>query len=170
MTARKPLIDNRLRSVLFSMGVCIALMAAYYISVGQDNIPPDTEITYQGCVATPCHAIRLKVVADGSVSLSNGTGAYRYHISTFALRRVLRVFKRQRFLDRDVAAYNAAGSEACVLGLHLDHRLTALTHACATQAPEIAKPLAALETATRFREIAAGDPTIIHDLSVERVN
>ncbi len=52
--------------------------------------------------------------------------------------------------------------------LHSDHRLIALTHACGTTAPEIAKPVEALETATRFRDIAAGNAAVMRDLQVER--
>ncbi len=168
-TARKPLIDTRFRSVLFSIGVCLALIMAYYMAVGQAHIPPDTEIVYQGCAGTPCHAFRLQVDHDGAVSLMTDSGSYRYRISAFALRRTLRVFNRQRFLDRDVMSYSANGGAACELSLRLDHRLTALTHACSTQAPEIARPVEALEQATRFREVAAGDAEVRRDLGIQPV-
>ncbi len=167
MTPRKPLIDNRFRSVLISIGACMALIVAYYMAVGQEKIPSDTQIVYQGCIGAPCRAFRLEIAHDGAVRLLDDTGASSYKISTFALRRVLRVFNRQHFLDRNVMAYDAGSGAACELSLQMDHRLTALTHACDTQAPEIAQPVEALEQVTRFREVAAGDAVVRHDLGVQ---
>lgn len=165
-TPRKPLIDNRLRNVLLSMLACIALMVAYYMAIGQDKIPPDTRILYQGCLGAPCHAFRLTLDGMGAVSLSDSAGARTYKVSAFAVRRVLRTFKRQGFLDRDITAYSAGNGPACLLSLQAAHRKTALTHLCETPAPEITKPVAALEEATRFREILAGDRRVAHDPGV----
>ena len=164
----KPLIDNRLRSVLLSVGACLALLAAYYMAIDHEPIPPQTEIVYQACLGVPCRPFRLKLDGDGAVTLGGGEAVYSYRVSTFAVRRVLRVFRRQAFLDRDVMAYGAAGGPACVLGLSENHRKTALTHVCGTRAPEIVKPLEALEQATRFRDIIAQNPAVMRDLQVRR--
>ncbi len=165
--SRKPLIDNRLRNVLLSMGACIALMVAYYMAVGQDKIPPDTQIVYQGCDGNPCRAFRLSVDAGGAVTLKSDTGTRHYHVPVFAVQRVARVFKRQDFLDRDIMAYSAGGGPACLLSFETGHRKAALTHACSTPLPEIAKPVSALEDATRFHEVLAGDLVALRDLKVE---
>ncbi len=167
MTARKPLVDNRLRSVLLGVGACMGLMAAYYMAVGRDPIPPDTRIVFQGCIATPCRAVHLEIGHDGATTLMGDSGVYRYKISDFALRHVLRVFHRQAFLDRDVAAYDAGGRQACMLDLEMAHRKAAPIYACDAPPPEIAGPMIALEQAARFREVAAGDAAALRDLKVE---
>lgn len=168
--ARKPLIDNRLRSVLMGVGACMALLVAYHMAIGRDPIPPDTRIVFQGCAATPCRAVRLEIGHDGATTLMSDSGVYRYKISDFALRHFLRVFHRQAFLDRDVAAYDAGGRQACMLDLEMAHRKTAPVYACEAPPTEIAGPLTAVEQATRFREIAAGDAITMRDLRVERVH
>ncbi|MEI9905243.1 MAG: hypothetical protein WDN06_15780 [Asticcacaulis sp.] len=167
---RKPLIDNRLRNVLLSMGACIALMMAYYMAIGQDKIPPDTQIVYQGCDGQPCRAFRLSVDAGGAVMLKSDSGIRHYHVPVFAVQRVMRVFKRRDFLDRDIMAYNTGVGPACLLSLETGHRKTALALPCSTLVPEIAKPILALEDATRFREVLAGNPAIMRNLKIETAN
>jgi len=159
---------KRLRNTFISVLICAGLMAAYYISLGSTPIPADTEIGYDIGVHVMSQAdVRLRVAADGSVSLQDARHVWRYRISQFALRRILHAFDRTNFLDQDVGAYSPLHTPACDLSLAKNHRKLALRYDCNTQKAELATPLAAIEQATRFKDILAGDRRVIQDYRVQ---
>ena len=154
---RNPLIDKRLRSVLFSVGICAALMAAYYMAVGRETVSPDTAIVWRGTDR------RLEMAHDGAIVLTHSGTTYRYRIGGFAMRKVLRVFHRHRFLGLDAARFNRG---ACVLSLRQAGRVTALAYDCATPPPDIAGPLTAIRQATQLDEIIKNNNNILHKLEI----
>lgn len=156
---------KRLRNTLVSVLICAGLIAAYYVSLGQTPIPPDTRIVYEGLdCGGACPVFRLEISADGAVSLRDASHIWRYRISQFALRRILRAFDQAQFMNRDVNADLPRHPPVCDLSLREDHRLLALRHGCGAQAPELAAPVAALEQATQFRKLMAGDRATARDL------
>ena len=159
---------KRLRNTLISVLICAGLMAAYYVSLGQAPIPPDTRIVYEALdCGGPCSVFRLEVDAAGAVSLRDASHIRRYRISPFAMRRILRAFDRTQFLSRDVNAYLPPRPPVCDLSLRENHRLLALRHGCGAEALELAGPVAALEQATQFRRILAGDAAVARDYHVQ---
>ncbi|HWU49175.1 MAG TPA: hypothetical protein VN042_04820 [Asticcacaulis sp.] len=159
---------KRLRNTLVSVLICAGLMAAYYVSLGQAPIPPDTRIIYEALdCGGPCPAFRLEISADGAVSLRDASHIWRYRMSQFALRRILRAFDQTQFLSRDVNADLPRHPPVCDLSLRENHRFLALRHGCGAQAPEMAAPVAALEQVTQFRKILAGDAGVMRAYHIE---
>jgi hypothetical protein len=166
-TARRFRVSRpkRLRNTLVSVLICAGLMAAYYVSLGQAPIPPDTRIVYEALdCGGPCPAFRLEIDDDGAVSLRDASHVWRYRISQFALRRILRAFDQAQFLNRDINADLPRHPPVCTLSLRQNHQMLAIRHGCGSQAPELSGPRAALEQATRFRNLLAGDRTAARDV------
>lgn len=158
-----------MRNVLLSAGVCIALFAAYYMAIGTEKIPADTRIHFdaRGC-ADACALFAVDLSGDGRVTVTDRQGQkLDYTISQLAVRRVLRVFRQQAFLERNVSAYTPGTSAlVCRLSLSENHQMTAIRHACGETSVEIAKPLAALNLATHYEAVVKHDPAILHQFGV----
>jgi hypothetical protein len=155
---------KRLRNTLVSLLICAGLIVAYYLSLGSTPLPSDLRIAYQAhACGGPCPAFRIEIDASGDVVLQNETYAWRYRISQFALRRLLRAYDQAHFLTRDISAYSANKPPVCDLSLRDDHRFLSLRHTCGTDRPEIAGPVTAIETVTQFQEILAGNAAAARD-------
>jgi len=155
----KPL-PKRLRNTLLSVLFCGGLFVAYYQTADKTPIPADTRISYehQG-------QFRLDISADGQVVLSDPAHIYRYRISSFSVRRILRAFRRADFFGRNILAYGNARSQ-CMLTLTEDHQKAAIRHDCETQASELRSPVQALEIATRFDRVLKRNTATLSDYKV----
>ena len=151
----KPL-PKRLRNTLMSTLFCAGLIIAYHATTQNQPLPADARITYEA------PDVRLDVDAEGHVVLSDMTRIYRYKISKFAVKRILRAFQQAHFFDRRITDY----SGACQLTLTADHQKMAIRHDCMTTAPELTKPLEALDITARFRRVLAGDKNTLRDYAV----
>lgn len=156
----KPL-PKRLRNTLMSTLFCAGLIIAYHATTQNQPLPVDAHIAYEAP-----GDVRLDVDAEGHVVVSDMTRIYRYKISKFAVKRTLRAFQQARFFDRRITDY----SGDCQLTLNADHQKMAIRHDCATTAPELTKPLEALDITTRFHRVLAGDKNTLrdYDVAVER--
>lgn len=152
----KPL-PKRLRNTLMSTLFCAGLIIAYHATTQNQPLPPDTQISYEAP-----GKVRLDIDAEGHVILSDMTRIYRYKISKFAVKRILRSFQQARFFDRRIMDY----SGACQLTLNADHQKMAIRHDCVTTAPELRKPLEALDITTRYHRVLSGDKTTLRDYAV----
>lgn len=132
--------DKRLMNTLTSVALCAALLIAYYMVAGREPIPPDTRITFDGVDK------HVELLADGTILSHTPTGTVRSTAGTTDVRKVLRVFKRARFMDADVARYHGA----CRLALVSDHRRTAVQDDCVRIQADFAKPLQALSAAANI--------------------
>jgi hypothetical protein len=135
----KPL-GARLRNVLFSSGLCVALIAAYYMAIGNETVPADTHVLF----TETDH--RVDVTADGKVVISTtGAADVVRQLTKPQMRHVLRAFRHENFLALDVAKFGPRpGEAACSLGLTLDHRKTVILYGCAHPPAEIVAPLKGL--------------------------
>ena len=147
MTAAAPIppfrlkpLGVRLRNVLLSSGLCVALIAAYYMAIGNETVPADTRILFTET------GHRIDVTADGKAVISTTGAADVARILTKPqMRHVLRAFRHENFLELDVARFGPRpGEEACSLGLTLDHRKTVIRYGCAHPPAEIVAPLKGL--------------------------
>lgn len=165
-TVQRP---KRLRNTLISVLICAGLMIAYYISIGQTPIAPNTRIVYeaQDCGGS-CQVFRLEINADGAVVLTDPHHVWRYKIAKFALRRMLRAFDRVQFLTRNVNGYLPRHPPVCVLSLAENHIMLALRHACGAATSELAVPVDAIEQATQFRTILQGKADVLRRYYVSR--
>ncbi|MDV6329371.1 hypothetical protein [Asticcacaulis sp. 201] len=155
-----PPMSKRLRNSLMSILVCAGLMVAYYYYTTQSQgLADDTHITYE----MRGH-FRLDVDGAGNVRLQ-ADKVYTYKISTFAVRRILRVFHRARFFERNVTAYGAVNA-SCALTLVENHQKTSIRHECETQSPELTKPIEALDQMTRFRRVLQGDKSVMRNYAI----
>ena len=135
----KPL-GARLRNVLFSSGLCVALIAAYYMAIGNETVPADTHVVFTET------GHRIDVAADGTATIAT-TGATDVvrHLTKPQMRHVLRAFRHENFLELDVAKFGPKpGEDACTLGLTLDHRKAVIRYGCAHPPAEVATPLKGL--------------------------
>ena len=155
----KPL-PKRLRNMVLSLLFCCGLIVAYYATTGNQQIPPDTHISYEAR-----GAFRLDIDADGQVRLSDQQGIYSYKISKSAVRRVLRTFHQVNFFGLNIVAYGDARA-TCQLMLTADHQKAVIRHDCKTQAMELRKPIQALDQATRYQDVLKGDKAVIRDYGV----
>lgn len=135
----KPL-GVRLRNVLLSSGLCVALIAAYYMAVGNETVPPDTHIVFTET------GHRVDVAADGKATLAtSGAADMVRQLSKPQMRRVLRAFRHEDFLELDVAKFAPRpGDKVCTLGLTLDHRKTVIRYGCPHPPAEALAPLKSL--------------------------
>ena len=135
----KPM-SPRLRNVLLSSGLCVALIAAYYMAIGNETVPPDTHIVFSEV------GHRIDVVADGTATISTpGAGDVVRRLSKPQMRHVLRAFRHENFLELDVAKFAPRpGDEVCSLGLTLDHRKAVILYGCAHPPVEAVAPLKSL--------------------------
>lgn len=144
-------LNNRSRNTMLSVGVCVALFAAYYILVGKEPVPPDAHVSYE--VRTNGQTtLRVDMLASGVTHvMASGNAPVDYAVPDFAVRRVLAAFRKQKFLDIDVAALPpVAAARVCQFGLSENHRRTIVRYDCAAPPPQIKKPLQVFETATHF--------------------
>ncbi|ESQ94243.1 hypothetical protein ABENE_01665 [Asticcacaulis benevestitus DSM 16100 = ATCC BAA-896] len=153
----KPL-PKRLRNTLMSTLFCAGLIMAYHATTQNQPLPADAHISYEAP-----GSVRLDVDAEGHVVLSDMTRVYRYKISKFAVKRILRAFQQARFFERRITDYRGD----CQLTLNADHQKVAIRHDCATTAPELSKPVEALDITTRFRRVLAGDKNTLRDYAVK---
>jgi len=130
----------RLRNVLLSSGLCVALIAAYYMAVGNETVPADTHIQFTEA------GHRIDVTADGKAIIStSGAADVVRTLSKPQMRHVLRAFRHENFLELDVTRFGPRpGEETCSLGLTLDHRKTVIRYGCAHPPAEIVAPLKGL--------------------------
>ena len=130
----------RLRNVLLSSGLCVALIAAYYMAIGNETVPADTHILFTET------GHRIDVTADGKATISTSGAADIVRIlSKPQMRHVLRAFRHENFLELDVAKFGPRpGEDACSLGLTLDHRKTVIRYGCAHPPAVIVAPLKGL--------------------------
>ena len=133
-------IHPRLRNVLLSSGLCVALIAAYYMAIGNETVPPDTHIVFSEI------GHRIDVTGDGRATIATtGAGDVVRQLTKTQMRHVLRAFRHENFLELDVARFGPrAGDAACSLGLTLDHRKTVILYGCAHPPAEIVAPLKGL--------------------------
>ncbi len=142
----KPL-GARLRNVLFSSGLCVALIAAYYMAIGNETVPPDTRVVFtQGGCAGACVAHRIDLAADGTATVSRpGAADEVRRLTRPQIRHVLRAFRHENFLELDVAKFAPRpGDDVCGLGLTLDHRKTMIRYGCQHPPAEALAPLKGL--------------------------
>ncbi len=135
----KPL-HPRLRNVLLSSGLCVALIAAYYMAVGNETVPPDTHILFSEA------GHRIDITADGTATISTpGAGDVMRKLTKPQMRHVLRAFRHENFLELDVAKFAPKpGDAACSLGLTLDHRKAVILYGCQHPPAEALAPLKGL--------------------------
>lgn len=135
----KPL-GARLRNVLFSSGLCVALIAAYYMAIGNETVPADTHILFTEA------GHRIDVTADGKVTISTtGAADVVRALNKPQMRHVLRAFRHENFLELDVARFGPKpGEDTCSLGLTLDHHKTVIRYGCAHPPAVIVAPLKGL--------------------------
>jgi hypothetical protein len=145
----KPL-GNRLRNVLLSSGLCVALIAAYYMAIGNETVPPDTHVVFIEA------GHRIDVAADGRATVAtSGAADVMRQLTRPQMRHLLRAFRHENFLELDVAKFAPRpGDDACTLGLTLDHRKTVIRYGCRHPPAEVAGPLKGLaheiQTARRY--------------------
>lgn len=146
-----PNLNNRSRNMLLSVGVCIALFAAYYIMVGKEQVPPDAHVTYE-MRRDGQTTLRVDMLASGVTRvIVAGKPPTGYAVPDFAVRRVLGAFRRQKFLDIDVAGLPPASSaRICQFGLSENHRRALLRYDCAAPPQQVKIPLQTFEKATHF--------------------
>ncbi|HVZ29927.1 MAG TPA: hypothetical protein VG839_06005 [Asticcacaulis sp.] len=144
-------LNNRSRNMLLSVGMCIALLAVYYMLVGKEPVPPDTHVSYEVRTAGRT-TLRVDMLGSGVTSVAGPNGQMAgYATPDFAVRRVLAAFRKQRFLDLDVAAFPpVSSSEVCQLGLTENHRRVLLRYDCAAPPPEVKSVLQVFEGAAHF--------------------
>lgn len=130
----------RLRNVMLSSGLCVALIAAYYMAIGNETVPPDTHVAFTET------GHRVDVTADGTATVSTtGAADVVRHLTKPQMRHVLRAFRHGNFLALDVAKFGSRpGEDTCSLGLTLDHRKTVIRYACQHPPQEILAPLKGL--------------------------
>lgn len=149
----KPL-NMRMRNMLMSVGLCVALIGAYYVVIGNETVPDDTHIVFveAGC-GGGCELHRIDIPADGHALITQpGAAPVARRLNRPALRQILHVFRRENFLDLDVAKFSPLkNGEICSLGLTLDHRKTVIRYGCGHPPAEAAKPL---ETIARVLKAA----------------
>ena len=135
----KPL-GARLRNVLLSSALCVGLIAAYYMAVGNETVPPDTQIVFTET------GHRIDVAADGRAAIStSGAADVVRRLTKPQMRHVLRAFRHENFLELDVARFAPRpGDDACTLGLTLDHRKTVIRYGCQHPPEQAVTPLKAL--------------------------
>ncbi len=135
----KPM-NPRLRNVLFSSGLCVALIAAYYMAIGNETVPPDAHVVFTEV------GHRIDITADGKARISTtGAADVTRQLSKPQMRHVLRAFRHENFLELDVAKFAPRpGDETCSLGLTLDHRKTMIRYGCQHPPAEIIAPLKGL--------------------------
>ena len=135
----KPL-GARLRNVLFSSALCVALIAAYYIAVGNETVPADTQVVFTEA------GHRIDVAADGTATIATtGAADVVRHLTKPQMRHVLRAFRHENFLELDVAKFAPRpGEAACSLGLTLDHRKAVIRYGCPHPPAEVEAPLKGL--------------------------
>ena len=133
-------MNPRLRNVLFSSGLCIALIAAYYMAIGNETVPPDAHIAFTEV------GHRIDVTADGKATIATtGAADVIRQLTKTQMRHVLRAFRHENFLALDVAKFGPRpGEDVCSLGLTLDHRKTVIRYGCAHPPAEIVAPLKGL--------------------------
>lgn len=133
-------MGTRLRNVLFSSGLCVALIAAYYMAIGNETVPPDTHVVFTEA------GHRIDVAADGTATIATtGASDVVRHLNKPQMRRVLRAFRHENFLELDVARFGPRpGEAACSLGLTLDHRKAAIRYGCGHPPSEVDAPLKGL--------------------------
>jgi hypothetical protein len=144
-------LDNRSSNTLLSVGVIVALFAAYYVLIGKEPVPPDTHVSYEMRVGGQTN-LRVDMLGSGITHAigSNGPPA-DYAVPDFAVRRVLAAFRKQHFLDLDVAAFPPVASpRVCQLGLAANHRRTVIRYDCAAPPKQVKSALQVFETATHF--------------------
>ncbi len=154
-------LPKRLRNTLFSLLFCFGLIAAWYATMGNHDLPPDTHITYEAA-----GAFRLDIDAEGHVRLADRHGTYSYKISQFAVRRIVRTFQQVDFFGLNIRAYDGT-SAACQLTLTEGHQKSAIRHNCETQVVELRKPVQALDQVTRFRRVLKDDKAVMSDYGVK---
>ena len=139
----KPL-PPRLRNVVMSSGLCVGLIMAYYMAIGNETIPPDTRVVFSqsGCGGT-CPEHRIDIAANGDALISQpGAPAVERHLTKTGLRQILHAFRHENFLDLDVAKFSVpAGDKVCDLGLTLDHRKTMIRYGCGHPPVQASRPL-----------------------------
>ena len=142
-------VHPRLRNVLFSSGLCVALIAAYYMAIGNETVPPDMHVAFIEI------RHRIDLTADGKATIATTAAPdVVRQLSKTQVRHVLRAFRHENFLELDVAKFGPRpGDDACSLGLTLDHRKTVIRYGCAHPPAEIVAPLKALA-----HEIQAAHP------------
>ena len=135
----KPL-HPRLRNVLLSSGLCVALIAAYYMAIGNETVPPDTHVVFSEV------GHRIDVAADGTATISTpGAADVVRKLTKPQLRHVLRAFRHENFLELDVAKFAPRpGDAVCSLGLTLDHRKAVIRYGCPHPPAEVVTPLKGL--------------------------
>ena len=135
----KPL-GARLRNVLLSCGLCVALIAAYYMALGNETVPADTRIVFTET------GHRIDVAADGKATIAtSGAADVTRKLTRPQMRRLLRAFRHENFLELDVAKFAPRpGDDVCTLGLTLDHRKTVLRYGCPHPPQEVLTPLKSL--------------------------
>lgn len=144
-------LNNRSRNTLLSVGVCVALIAAYYILVGKEPVPPDTHVSYE--VRTDGRTtLRVDMLGSGLTQVAGPKGTVaEYATPDFAVKRVLAAFRRQKFLDLDVASLPpVSATKVCQLRLVENHRRVAVRHACDAPPSQVKLPLQAFEKAAHF--------------------
>ncbi len=149
----KPL-HPRLRNVLLSAGLCVALIAAYYMAIGNETVPEDTRVVFSQ--SGPVQH-RIEVAADGTARVTQpGTADVVRRLTKPQMRHVLRAFRHENFLELDVLRFApVAGDDACTLGLTLDHRKTMIRYGCEHPPAEALAPLKSLA-----HEIQAAKPGV----------
>ena len=135
----KPM-NPRLRNVLFSSGLCVALIAAYYMAIGNETVPPDAHVAFTEA------GHRIDVTADGKATIATtGAADVVRHLTRPQMRHVLRAFRHENFLELDVARFAPRpGDAVCSLGLTLDHRKAVVRYGCAHPPAEAVAPLKSL--------------------------
>lgn len=147
-------LNNRSRNTLLSIGVCIALLAAYYMMIGQEPVPLDTHVSYE-VRANGQTTLRVDMLASGITTVTGPISRSDYATSSYAVRRVLMAFHKQKFLDMDVAASSAVpATRFCQLSLTANRRKTSIRYDCAAPSPAVKASLQAFERATNFCDVA----------------
>lgn len=167
--------NNRLINTLVSVGLCVGLIFAYNLITAKETLPSNTFIRYEarGCEA-PCPIYRVDAFADGTVIWQGVSGVavvgtYRYHVSNFALRRMLRVFKRTDVFNLNAAGYGPRNMTAgiCTLTLQSGPQKISIPQACGASVPQTRKPIDALDQAVHFKALASGNKAVIASLKLQ---
>ncbi len=167
--------NNRLINTLVSVGLCVGLIFAYNLITANEALPSNTFIRYEtkGCGAS-CPIYRIDVFADGTVIWRGVsgvaiTGTYRYRISNFALRRMLRVFKRADVFNLKAAGYGPHNSKSgiCTLTLQSGSQKISVPQACDATIAQTLKPISALDRAVHFQALISGDPAVVARLKLQ---
>ncbi len=150
-------IPKGMQNTLLSVALCGGLIVGYYYFSAKKPVPPDTHITFQHgpCLAPDtCRAFAIDVLATGDVIYQADGRAWRYHISPYAVRRILGAFKRVRFFDHSVSGYPVdPRAPVCQLILSASYQKTAIAYPCGLDRPELVLPLRALDGSTRYIDL-----------------